>query len=209
MRRSLSLLRSLPTLVLLGAGSLQADSLWTAPGTVERSACADHKAGSVGDIVTIVIAEDVSQSSSSSKKTSTDGSVDASVTQFLFPTSASKLGTHNGSLPATTFGGKSGYAGSGSVDNKQSVSARAAVLVTDVLPNGNLVIEGVRKVKFSGETQHIVLHGVIRRDDISSANTISSASIAQARLEFISEGDLADANKRGWLNKLYEVVRPF
>jgi flagellar L-ring protein precursor FlgH len=186
-----------------------ADSLWTAPGSIERSSCADHKASAVGDIVTIVISEDVSQSSTSSKKTSTDGSVDASVTQFLFPTSASKLGTHNGSLPATTFGGKSGYAGSGSVDNKQSVSARAAVLVTDVLPNGNLVIEGVRKVKFSGETQHIVLHGVIRCDDISPSNTISSASIAQARLEFISEGDLADASKRGWLNKLYEVIRPF
>jgi len=202
-------LLSLLVLASLPAGLCRADSLWTTPGTIERSACADRKACAVGDIVTIVISEDVSQSSTSSKKTSTDGSVDASVTQFLFPTSASKLGTHNGSLPSTTFGGKSGYSGSGSVDNKQSVSARAAVLVTDVLPNGNLVIEGVRKVKFSGETQHIVLHGVIRRDDITSSNTISSASIAMARLEFISEGDLADASKRGWLNKLYEVLRPF
>lgn len=170
---------------------------------------ADKKANRVGDIVTIVVSESVAQSTSTSKKTSTDSSVDAAVDQFLYPPSASGFGTHNGAMPGIKFGGTSGYSGSGSVDNKQSVSARAAVLVTDVLPNGNLVIEGVRKVKFSGETQHLVLHGVIRPDDISPANTIPSSSIAQASLEFVSEGDLADASKRGWISKLYEFLRPF
>lgn len=83
------------------------------------------------------------------------------------------------------------------------------MLVADVLPNGNLVIEGVRRVSFSGETQHVVLRGVIRPADVSTSNTILSTNIADARLEFLSEGELSSAQKRGWLSKLYEALRPF
>jgi len=83
------------------------------------------------------------------------------------------------------------------------------VLVTDVLPNGNLVIAGARKLTFSGETQNVVLHGLVRPSDIDSGNTILSTNIAEARLEFISDGSLTDAQKRGWLTNLYEKLRPF
>jgi flagellar L-ring protein precursor FlgH len=105
--------------------------------------------------------------------------------------------------------GKSSYSGGGDVSNSQTVSARAAVLVTDVLPNGNLVIQGVRVVTFSGETQYVVLHGVIRRDDIDRDNSVQSTNIADARVEFYAEGALTDAQKRGWLAKTYEKLRPF
>jgi flagellar L-ring protein precursor FlgH len=64
-------------------------------------------------------------------------------------------------------------------------------------------------VTFSGETQYVVLHGLVRADDISAANTILSSNVADARVEFISEGTLTDAQKRGWLSKLYEKLRPF
>ena len=57
------------------------------------------------------------------------------------------------------------------------------VTVVDVLPNGNLVIEGVRVVTFSGETQYVVLHGLVRPDDVSPANAVLSTSIADARVE--------------------------
>jgi flagellar basal body L-ring protein FlgH len=101
----------------------------------------------------------------------------------------------------------------GTLDNIGNVvphlNARAAVLVTDVLPNGNLVIEGVRRVVSSGETQHVILHGLVRADDVSSVNTVFSSNIADARVEFINEGSLTDAQKKGWLTKLYEKLRPY
>jgi len=64
-------------------------------------------------------------------------------------------------------------------------------------------------VTFSGETQYIVLHGIIRPDDITSANTVASTNIADVRIEFISEGSLTDAQKKSWLLKLADKLRPF
>ena len=83
------------------------------------------------------------------------------------------------------------------------------MLVVDVLPNGNLVIEGVHLVTFAGETQYVVLHGLVRPDDIVSNNTILSTNIADARIEFYNQGSLTDMQNRGWLSKLYEKLRPF
>ena len=67
----------------------------------------------------------------------------------------------------------------------------------------------MRVVTFSGETQYVVLHGLVRSDDIATDNTIASSNIADARLEFYTEGQLTDAQKRGWFGKLYEKLRPF
>jgi flagellar L-ring protein precursor FlgH len=194
--------------VALGLTSIaRADSLWTSPTATERSMFADRKAARVGDIVTVVVSETAATQSSQSKKTNKDGSLDASVSSFLFP--GSRLGTHNGALPATSMSAGSSFSGGGQVANSQSLSARAAVLVSDVLPNGNLAVEGVRVVTFSGETQYIVLHGIIRPDDITSANTVASTNIADVRIEFISEGSLTDAQKKSWLLKLADKLRPF
>jgi flagellar L-ring protein precursor FlgH len=185
----------------------RAESLWTAPAATERSMFADRKAARVGDIVTVVVAETAATQSSQSKKTNKDGSLEAGVSSFLFP--GSGLGRHKGELPSTSMSGGSTFSGGGQVANSQSLSARAAVLVADVLPNGNLAIEGVRVVTFSGETQYIVLHGVIRPEDITTANTVASTNIADVRIEFISEGSLTDAQKKSWLLKLADKVRPF
>lgn len=184
-----------------------AGSLWPTNSASERPMVADRKASRTGDIITIVVSETAVASSSQSKKSSRDASLNDSVQQFLFANS--KLGTHNGGLPGIQLGGTSSYSGGGDVSNSQSLSARAAVLVTDVLPNGNLVIEGARMVTFSGETQYVVLHGLIRVDDVARDNTVTSSNIADARVEFYSEGQLTDAQKRGWFSKLYERLRPF
>lgn len=193
----------------LGAISARADSLWTTPTNNEHSMFADRKATRSGDILTVVVSETAATQSSQSKKSSKDSSVDAGISQFLFPASVSGFGTKGGNLPATKFAAKSDFSGGGSVNNSQSLTARAAVLVTDVLPNGNLVIEGVRVITFSGETQYVVLHGLVRPDDITALNTIASSNIADVRIEFISEGSLTDAQKKGWLTKLYDKLRPY
>ena len=203
--RSLSHLFPLVVLLSGFVSPARADSLWTAPGSTERPIIADRKGHRVGDIVTIVISESAAQSSSQSKKTNSSSAVDTSLSQFLFPRGL----THGGANPALKFKNANDFAGGGEVNNSQTITARAAVVITDVLPNGNYVIEGARRVTFSGETQHIVLHGVVRADDILPDNTLLSSSIANAKVEFISEGDLTDARRRGWLGKLYDLLRPF
>ena len=115
------------------------------------------------------------------------------MTQFVFPNGL----THNGVTPSLSLAGKSDYSGGGSVTDSNSVTSRAAVLITDVLPNGNFVIEGVRTVVFSGESQYMVLHGMIRPDDIGSDNTVNSTNIAEARVEVINRGTLTEAEKQG------------
>ena len=182
-------------------------SLWPTNNASERGMIADRKASRAGDIITIVVNENAIAQSSQSKKSTRDASLNDSVQQFLFANS--KFGTHNGGLPGIQLGGTSTYSGGGDVSNSQSLSARAAVLVTDVLPNGNLVIEGARIVTFSGETQYVVLHGLVRIDDVTRDNTVTSSNIADARVEFYSEGQLTEAQKRGWFSKLYERLRPY
>jgi flagellar L-ring protein precursor FlgH len=187
----------------LAALSARADSLWPLAGA-QRSMYADKKAGTTGDILTIVVAESAVATNSQTKTTDRSASVEDALSKFIY----TGLGSHKGEMPGISLSGKTSYSGGGAVNNAQSLTARAAVLVSDVLPNGNLVIEGVRIVTFSGETQYVVLHGVVRAYDIASDNTILSTNIADARVEFYSEGQLSDAQKRGWLTKVYEKLRP-
>lgn len=200
---NLSLAAALTVLALPVA---RADSLWPAAGAgPQQSMFADRKAAATGDIVTIVVAESAIASSSQSKKSARESSLEDTISKFIY----SGLAAHKGELPGMSSSNKAGFSGGGDVSNSQTVSARAAVLVTDVLPNGNLVIQGVRVVTFSGETQYVVLHGVIRSDDIARDNSVQSTNIADARVEFYAEGALTDAQKRGWLSKVYEKLRPF
>jgi flagellar L-ring protein FlgH len=186
-----------------------AESLWTAAGSPERGIAADRKASQVGDILTVVVQESASNQSSQRTTTDSGANVNAGVEQWLFPLAASKMGTHNGALPGIKLGGTNDFTGGGQTSASQNLTARAAVLVTAVLPNGNLVIEGARRVTYDGETQHVVLHGVVRSEDVSSGNIVFSSNIADARVEFINEGTLTDAKKKGWLTKLYEKLRPY
>lgn len=193
-------------LVVVGLTSAaRAESLWTVNGgQAPRSMFADRKAAAKGDILTISVAESAIAQSSQNKTSKRESSLQDAISRFIY----SGLAAHKGELPGVTAGGKASYSGGGDISNSQSLIARAAVLVTDVLPNGNLVIEGVRVVTFSGETQYVVLHGLVRPDDIGRDNVVTSTNIADARVEFYAEGALTDAQKRGWLAKVYEKLRP-
>lgn len=211
--RSLSAARTVGTLLLgiaavalctVLVSSLRADSLWNSASN-GRSMFSDRKAGAKGDILTIVIAESAVAQSSQNKSSNRESSLEDAIARFVY----AGVGTaRRGQLPGTAGTGKASYSGGGDVSNSQSLSARAAVSVTDVLPNGNLVVEGVRVVTFSGETQYVVLRGIVRADDVSRDNSVVSTNIADARVEFHSEGSLTDAQKRGWLAKVYEKLRP-
>jgi len=207
-------MKTTPTSALLLAFALSCacahgDSLWTSSLQGEHGLTADRKASRTGDILTIIVAENATASNSQQRKDSRTSALQDSIGQFLFSPSASKLGTHNGELPSINISGSSSFNGGGQVNNSQTATASAAVLVIDVLPNGNLVIEGVHLVTFAGETQYVVLHGLVRPDDVASNNTILSSNIADARIEFYNKGSLTDMQNRGWLSKAYEKLRPF
>ena len=177
-----------------------AASLWPTTGQGERSMTADRKAAAVGDIVTIVVDESANAQSSQSKKSQRESSLDDAVQRFIFSAAASGLGTKAGELPASRNSGKSSYSGGGAVNNSQSLTARAAVLVTDVLPNGNLVISGVRIVTFSGETQYVAARLVRPRHRPRQHDHVDEHRRRAGRV--YSEGSLTDAQKRGWFGKL-------
>jgi len=191
-------------LIAAVANATYGDSLWVSKGGDHLSMFADRKASRVGDIVTVVVNVTDVASSTQSKQSGRTSSVSDALGQFLFP----NLGAHAGAMPSISYSGKTAYTGGGAVTNSQTLTSTTAVMVTDVLPNNNMVIEGIRQVSFSGETQYILLHGIIRPDDITSGNTVSSSSIAQSRIEFVNTGTLNDSEKLGLLSRLYEALHP-
>ena len=94
------------------------------------------------------------------------------------------------------------------MSNSITVTNRTSVTVVDVLPNGNMVIEGAKIIKAGKETQYAYLRGVVRPVDVKADNTILSTQVADAQVEFVPEGDLSDAQKKGWLLRAWEKVKP-
>lgn len=186
-------------------------SIWSERGGA-TSMFADRKASTVGDIVTVVVDETTRVSTSRETQTDKNASLDSQIGKFFFSPEnggpAEEI-SRNGELPGLEWSSTGGFRGGGEIANSQSLSARAAVMVIDVLPNGNLLLEGVRVTSFSGETQYAVLRGLIRREDIRADNTVPSSDIADARVEFISEGALTDSQRKGWLTRLHDKLNPF
>jgi len=83
------------------------------------------------------------------------------------------------------------------------------VTVVDVLPNGNLVIEGAKIIRAGKDSQYAYMRGIVRPVDVTRENTVLSTQIADAQVEFIPEGELTEAQKKGWLLRAWEKIKPF
>jgi flagellar L-ring protein precursor FlgH len=195
-------------LFLLQLTNLGADSLFK-DDAASTSMFADKKAHRVGDIVTVIIQENNGASRNNNTTTARTSSVDSSISSFLYPAGASGLLTKSGQLPAMSLSGKNSFNGGGQINNVETITAQLAVKVIDVLPNGNLVVEGRRQTAFSGEKQDAILRGTVRIDDISSTNTVYSFNIADPSIQFISHGAVTDSQKRGWFTTIWDKVSPF
>ncbi len=167
----------------------------------------DRKAMAIGDIVTIVIQESASVSASKSSETEKSTTVRDQLNQLLYPTS--DFLKRDGNLPGLDWSSSNTFSGSGTMSDQQSVQSQLSAVVVDRLPNGNLVIEGVRKVTIGDERNYIVLRGSIRPVDIEADNTILSSRVASAELEMIAEGPLTEAQRKGWLSRFYSWLNPF
>jgi flagellar L-ring protein precursor FlgH len=187
--------------------TLSADSLWQEGRS--KPQYADKRASQVGDIVTILVQENSSASKDNTTKTSKDSSIDSAISSFLYSPAASGLLTKKGTMPSLSLSGKSEFAGGGQINNSQQITASVAVRIVDVLPNGNLIIEGTRESSFSSEQQTIILRGTIRQDDIAANNTVYSYNVADATIKFITKGTITDSQRKGWFHRLWDKFSPF
>jgi flagellar L-ring protein precursor FlgH len=222
-------------LLLLGIGlslpAAQADSLWLRASNNEQGMFADKRARNVGDILTVVVQENSTTTQAQEIKTydktqSAFGPVlNNVVNQFISQiptliTAATGVKTPSASgstdsnatvtgVPIIDLGTESKFNGGGTQTGRFTVSNRTAVTVVDVLPNGNLVVEGRKIVRAGKETQYAYLRGIIRAADVLRDNTTFSTNIADAQVEYIPEGELTEAQKKGWLLNAWDKVKPF
>lgn len=205
-KRSL-LLCKLTIAVALSLTAASGQSLWKDANA--RPLVADKRATAIGDILSILIQEANTANRNNQTKTAKQSSVDASLQTFLYGPAASKFLTKGGQLPAMRTSNSQSFDGGGQINNSEKITARIAVRIIDVLPNGNLVIEGTRKVSFSGETQDAVLRGVVRAEDVMANNTIYSYHIAEATIKYVSSGTISDNQRKGWFSRTWEKITPF
>ena len=173
------------------APAVHAESLWN-----DRSMFADRRAQAVGDILTIVISENFSatRSDSNSNGKKSSGSASAGTGSFL------------SWITAHSYDMKDSFSASGSITNKNVVTARMTATVTAVQPNGNLVIKGTQSIKQNNDEQIISLVGTIRPDDISTSNTVASSAMADAQIFVNGKGPLAQKQKQGILSSIFDFL---
>jgi flagellar L-ring protein precursor FlgH len=184
-----------------------ADSLWQEGNS--RNMSGDKRAAALGDILSIVVQETSTASKDNSTKTSKKTGLDAKVDAFFYSPGASSLLTKKGQLPSVKFSSSHDFDGGGTINNSEKIVARIAVRVIDVMPNQNLVIEGKRQTSFGGETQDIILRGVVRPADITANNTVFSYNVADATIKFSGKGAVSETQRKGWFTRVWEKVTPF
>ena len=113
--------------------------------------------------------------------------------------------------PTTLFSSTSDqkFTGQGAVNRQGQVTATLPVRVIDVLPSGDLVIEGSKVVMVGNEEHQIYVSGVVRRIDVADDDTIPSSRIADAEVEYTGRGDISDTQRRGWLGRVLSKIWPF
>jgi flagellar L-ring protein precursor FlgH len=186
---------------------MQADSLWK--DGQAKSLVGDKRASEIGDLLSIIVQENNTVSKGASTKTAKSTSIDANIATFLYSPTASGLLTHNGQMPAMKIDAGTSFDGGGTINNSERIVARVSVQVLEKLPNNNLLVEGRRRTSFSGESQEVILNGIVRPEDISPNNTIFSYNVAESSIRFISNGAISDSQRRGWFTRIWDKLTPF
>ncbi len=188
-----------------------AQSLWQQGRSRHVALIADNRARVVGDIITIVV--DESQNVKNDEKVKLDKATNASAEFTSFPAA--------GLLPGKTlqdyfkdyfpdewhssrdFDSKSNF------EKKGDFTTQLTATVIDVQPNGNLVIEGRRKVTIDGEEKWMTITGLVRSFDVDRDNSVPSALVANASVSYESCGPLQRNSEKNWFEKLIDFIWPF
>ncbi len=185
----------------------QCQSLWV-DGT-STSIFADKRSLTVGSIITIAVSENSTENKNNATATERKSSLSAAITSFLFPPGATPIGTVGGQLPAMAYNSDAIHNGSGTISDSETIVAQIAVEIIDVLPNGNLVVQGKRETSFSHEQQQIVLRGIVRPEDVLANNTVFSYNVADATIQIIGKGTVSDGTNKGWFVRFWDKFNPF
>lgn len=166
---------------------------------------ADRRARYINDIITIIIDEDSSGENSANTKTGRDSSATAGIAGITQAFPDKRM------VSKYELGGSStnSLKGSGNTSRDGKLKARITAQVTRVLENGNLVIEGKRQLTVNKEDQYIIISGIVRPDDISSDNIVSSQYVADAKIIYTGKGVINDKMRPGWLTRVIDWVWPF
>ncbi|WP_321340790.1 flagellar basal body L-ring protein FlgH [Breoghania sp.] len=164
----------------------------------------DPRAKKVGDVLTVKIAiQDkavLDNTSDRSKTSSTDLSLGG---DYSFSSSSG-----GGSASGGTSSG-SVASGAGSIDRSEEIRLKVAAVVTERLPNGNLLISGSQEVRVNYELRLLNVAGIVRPRDIAGDNTIDYDKIAEARISYGGRGRITEVQQPGWGQQIYDIVNPF
>ena len=180
-------------------------SLWQ-PGA--RSFFHDPRASRVGDIITVNVAvADAAKISNSTARSRTNSDNASLNNLFGLESVMPSVGLTPGSL--VKMGSDTSNVGAGSVNRSETINMTLAALVTQVLPNGNMVISGHQQMKFNGELRDLTVSGIVRTEDITSSNMIDLTQIAEARISYGGRGTVSDVQTPRLGSQLLDIVMPW
>jgi flagellar L-ring protein precursor FlgH len=186
--------------------SYNPNSLWR---NGSRAFFKDQRAHQIGDILTVMVNITDKANIANETQRSRANTEDSGVTDFL--------GSKTLKTPATailpgrilTADSTSSSDGKGSVQRQEALQTNVAAVVTQVLPNGNLVVEGKQEIRVNFEIRELIVAGIVRPEDIQSDNTIDSSKIAQARIAYGGRGQITDVQQPRYGQQVLDVVLPF
>ncbi|WP_395942435.1 flagellar basal body L-ring protein FlgH [Brevundimonas sp.] len=197
-----------PPAIRQESSSASANSLWRVGA---RTFFGDQRARHIGDILTVQINIDDRAQTQNSTQRSRTNDASGGVTNFFGLENSLGRAFPGGFDPANMVGtqGSANAAGSGTVNRSEKVSLTVAAVVTDVLANGNMVIQGRQEVRTNREVRELTIAGIVRPEDISSANSINHTQIAEARISYGGRGDISRMQATPAAQSLVERFSPF
>ncbi|TBW33494.1 flagellar basal body L-ring protein FlgH [Siculibacillus lacustris] len=183
------------------------NSLWSRGS---RAFFKDQRAHRIGDILTVqVVITDKAQIANDTKRTRAE--TDATGIGGLPGAAVNKLIQHTGATASNLVNNTTNTSaeGIGTVNRSETLQTNVAALVTQILPNGNMVIEGRQEIRVNFEIREMIVAGVVRPEDIGSDNTIDSAKIAEARISYGGRGQLTDVQQARYGTQFLDVIMPF
>lgn len=183
------------------------NSLWQSGS---RAFFKDQRASRVGDILTVVVTIDdkaeienkTNRSREDTNGAGVGGALGTQLDKWFFPAGSSSADMAN-------VNSNSNFEGEGKVDREEELNTTVAAVVTQVLPNGNLVIEGRQEVRVNFEVRELIVAGIVRPEDITSNNRIASEQIAEARIGYGGRGQITDVQQPRYGNQVLDILLPF
>lgn len=186
----------------------QANSLWR-PGS--RAFFKDLRANRIGDIVTVVVSlNERAQLSNATTRTRTNSEGNTLTSLFGLQNNIEQILPGNNSLPnMVDLESDVSNRGTGQINRAEQVNMRLAAIITQVLPNGNMVLHGRQEVRINYEIREMQLAGIIRPEDISPQNTIDYDKIAEARVSYGGRGQIMDVQQPRYGSQFLDIILPF